>query len=299
MKIKTNYAFVIPAILILMLSSGCSMKPKLTERIVFELGNEIGIPDSLSAMVTDINKIDETVDIIQKRLNSYGISHQIERNPATNDYTLWLPEKINIGATKRLISTVGKIEIWETWNIFTGGPPQPDDSIYKFINYSSSRLTPLLVPRKEVNEVENMMKRYAKTKQWPQNIKYAWGQKPADEKGDVYELYMLRSANNPQSPVITNNHIENASYGRNQKNWIIDIVLNTAGASRFEKVTRENVGQPLAIVVDDKVYSAPVVNSPIIGGRLQVSGNFTRDDAEKFASILKYEALPLTVKIKE
>jgi len=274
------------------------MDSKLTNKIVFELGGEIGTLDSLSAVVTDINKIEGTIQIIKKRLDSYGISNRIERNAETNDYTLWLPEKINMDATKRLISTVGKVEIWEMWNIFTGGPPQPEDSVYKFINYSSSRLTPLLVPRKEMKEAKDMMIRYGRTKQWPSNIKYVWGKKPADERENIYELYMLHSANNPQTPVIANRHIEKTSFEQTYGTWAVDIVLNSVGASRFEKATEENVGRPLAILIDGKVYSAPIVNSTITGGRIQITGNFTKTEAEEFASILRYEPLPLTIKIK-
>jgi len=297
---KKNYiALILFSTWIFLINTGCPSHPELTKSIVFELGGEGGTHDSLSMLVSDTNKVDETLNIIKERLNTYGIANRIERNPKTNDYTLWMPEKVIDNAVKRLISARGKVEIWETWNIFTGGPPQPDDSVYKYTNYSSSRLTSLLVPRKELNEAKEMMKRYAETKEWPQNIKYVEGQKPVEKNSDMYELYMLRSSGRVQMPAITNDHIEKSSSGQEHNMWVISVVLNNTGSSRFEKITRNNIGQPLAIVIDNKVYSAPTVSDAISGGRIQIFGNFTKDEAQEFASIFKYKPLPLSVKIKE
>ena len=55
----------------------------------------------------------------------------------------------------------------------------------------------------------------------------------------------------------------------------IDFTFNTAGARRFGRVTQENVGKPFAIILDDKVLSAPTIQTPILGGRGQITGSFT------------------------
>ena len=61
----------------------------------------------------------------------------------------------------------------------------------------------------------------------------------------------------------------------------IDITFNTAGARRFGRVTQENVGKPFAIILDDKVLSAPNINEPILGGRAQITGSFTVQSAQR------------------
>jgi preprotein translocase subunit SecD len=56
---------------------------------------------------------------------------------------------------------------------------------------------------------------------------------------------------------------------------VVSITFNSAGARRFGAVTQENVNKPFAIILDDKVLSAPNINEPILGGQAQISGNFT------------------------
>ena len=73
----------------------------------------------------------------------------------------------------------------------------------------------------------------------------------------------------------------------------IDITFNTAGARRFGRATQENVGKPFAIILDDKVLSAPNINEPILGGRAQISGSFTVQSAHDLAVSLASGKLPV------
>jgi preprotein translocase subunit SecD len=73
---------------------------------------------------------------------------------------------------------------------------------------------------------------------------------------------------------------------------IVTFKFNTNGARRFAQVTQENVGRPFAIVLDDKVISAPVIREPILGGSGQISGSFTVQQANDLAVLLRAGALP-------
>ena len=75
--------------------------------------------------------------------------------------------------------------------------------------------------------------------------------------------------------------------------------FNTAGARKFAQATSENVGQPFAIVLDNKVISAPVIREPITGGSGQISGNFTVQPANDLAILLRAGALPAPLTIIE
>ncbi|WP_027534518.1 preprotein translocase subunit SecD [Bradyrhizobium sp. WSM3983] len=76
------------------------------------------------------------------------------------------------------------------------------------------------------------------------------------------------------------------------KDPIAQFRFNGRGARRFAHVTEENVGKPFAIVLDDKVISAPVIREPITGGSVQISGNFTLEEANSVAMLLRAGALP-------
>ena len=78
----------------------------------------------------------------------------------------------------------------------------------------------------------------------------------------------------------------------------VDFTLDSKGAEVFAKITRENIGKPLAIMLDGKEQSAPVINSEISGGRGQITTN-SREDAQKITNLLKSGALPVSIKILE
>ena len=81
--------------------------------------------------------------------------------------------------------------------------------------------------------------------------------------------------------------------------WVVSFAFNTTGARRFADTTTANVGKPFAIVLDNKVISAPRINEPITGGRGQISGNYTAQSANDLAVLLRAGALPAPLKIIE
>ena len=79
----------------------------------------------------------------------------------------------------------------------------------------------------------------------------------------------------------------------------VSLTFNDQGAKIFDRVTGENVGRRLAIILDDNVYSAPVIQERIPGGRAQITGLFTTQEATDLAIVLRAGALPAPVKILE
>ncbi len=80
---------------------------------------------------------------------------------------------------------------------------------------------------------------------------------------------------------------------------VVSFRFNTAGGKRFGDVTKENVGRQLAIVLDEKVISAPVIREPILGGSGVISGQFTVQTAQDLALLLRAGALPAPLTILE
>jgi preprotein translocase subunit SecD len=79
----------------------------------------------------------------------------------------------------------------------------------------------------------------------------------------------------------------------------VEVKLDNRGSEIFAKLTAENVGRHLAIVLDNTVYSAPVIKEPIPGGDVQITGNFSFEDAHELAIVLRSGALPAPVEIIE
>jgi len=79
----------------------------------------------------------------------------------------------------------------------------------------------------------------------------------------------------------------------------VTVDLDQRGAQIFGAITAANVGRKIAIVLDNVVYSAPVIREPIPGGHVQITGNFTYDEAHELAIVLRSGALPAPVEIIE
>jgi SecD/SecF fusion protein len=96
-------------------------------------------------------------------------------------------------------------------------------------------------------------------------------------------------------------NLTRATAGLDQRSggWVVNFGLDSIGTRRFADVSTKHVGQPFAIVLDNKVISAPVIREPIIGGQGQISGNFSVEEANDLAVLLRAGALPAPLTIVE
>ena len=119
---------------------------------------------------------------------------------------------------------------------------------------------------------------------------------------------ILPMENDPNRKLVVRRRVEvdgadltDASAGRSSQNndWVVNFVFDSAGARRFGEVTTANVNHPFAIVLDDKILTAPNINEPITGGRGQISGQFTAQSATDLALLLRAGALPAPLTVVE
>lgn len=90
-----------------------------------------------------------------------------------------------------------------------------------------------------------------------------------------------------------------ASQDNRTGEWVVNFAFDSVGTRRFSEITRANVGRPFAIVLDEKVITAPNIREPITGGRGQISGNFTVRTANDLAVLLRAGALPAPLTVVE
>jgi preprotein translocase subunit SecD len=126
------------------------------------------------------------------------------------------------------------------------------------------------------------------------------GQVPADseilegEKGQGKYLVEKRV-------LVSGGDLVDAQPGFDQRDSqpIVSFRFNSIGARKFAEATQQNVGKPFAIILDNKVISAPVIREPILGGTGQISGNFTVEQANDLAILLRAGALPVALTVVE
>jgi SecD/SecF fusion protein len=134
------------------------------------------------------------------------------------------------------------------------------------------------------------------------HVKFLWDYKPtkSNDGTELIALYAIKSNKNGKAP-IEGDVILDASQEFSQLNKPeVSMTMNSYGAKLWEKMTTENAGKFVAVVLDDYVYTAPSVNQPITGGRTSISGGLmTVSEAKDIATVLKAGKLPATARIIE
>ncbi len=152
-----------------------------------------------------------------------------------------------------------------------------------------------LAAGKDREAINEMLAKAAEKKVFDtRTVKFLWSAKPDEHFGaDVYTLYAIKITTRDGSALLDGGCISDArqdfsNVGGNE----ISMTMNNEGAREWKRITGENVGNCIAIVLDDQVYSAPRVNGEIAGGRSSITGDFTLEEAKDLANILKSGKLP-------
>ncbi len=133
---------------------------------------------------------------------------------------------------------------------------------------------------------------------FPRNCQLMWTIKPEKETPEVLELMALKSTNRENTAALAGDVIVDARQDYDQNGRVeVSMGMNNAGAKIWRNLTRDNVGKQVAIVLDGYVYSAPNVNDEIPNGRSSISGNFTVEEGQDLANVLKAGKLPAPARI--
>jgi len=143
---------------------------------------------------------------------------------------------------------------------------------------------------------------------FPQDLRFLWGKQEADENGklsNILELYAIKTVPGSEKARIEGSIIENASqdFDPMTSDVVVEMSMNKQAAKNWADMTTKNVGKPIAIVLDNIVYSAPYVNEPITGGNSRITMGHGRNsnqsitEAQDLANILKSGKLDAPARI--
>ena len=176
------------------------------------------------------------------------------------------------------------------------GQPQ----YYAFIGYSQLKDTGLVNTYLSNPLVRN---------QFPQDLKFLWGKQDFDENGkasNILQLYAIKTIPGSEKARIQGSVMEQASqdFDPITSEVVVEMTMNKQAARAWGDMTTKNVGKPIAIVLDDIVYSAPFVNEPITGGQSRITmgsgrsgSNQSIQEAQDLANILKSGQMDAPAKI--
>ncbi|MEY3437064.1 MAG: hypothetical protein RL335_1520 [Bacteroidota bacterium] len=137
--------------------------------------------------------------------------------------------------------------------------------------------------------------------QFPSNVKFVYGIPQKNDKGvksDILPFYALKTIEGSDKAKLEGDAVQQASQDYDDRNRpAIKMLMTKTGERAWAQMTTENVGKPIAIVLDNIVYSDPNVINPITTGTTEISGNFTIEEAQDLANILQSGKLPAPAKI--
>lgn len=136
----------------------------------------------------------------------------------------------------------------------------------------------------------------------PKDLKLLWSIKPtkADDGTEILELYGIKLKKGSDEAPLEGDVVTDARQTLDQTSQpAVSMQMNADGARKWRNLTAENVGRRIAVVLDDYVYTAPMVNGEIPNGQSEISGNFTLLEAQDLANILKSGSLPAPTQIVE
>jgi len=168
-----------------------------------------------------------------------------------------------------------------------------------------------LVPIKDTSRVDDYLSNPVVLNSFPSNLKFLWGKQEVDENGkalNYLKLYAIKTVPGSDKAKLEGESIKNNArqdFDPVTGDVVVDMSMDKRGADIWAKMTGDNVGKPIAIVLDDIVYSAPYVNGQITGGNSQITmgrGRNTQQSVEEgqdLANILNSGKLSAPAKIVE
>lgn len=147
---------------------------------------------------------------------------------------------------------------------------------------------------KDTSDVNTMLNMKQVRALLPRDVRFMWEMKPIKGSTNVFALHAIKANTRDGRAPLDGSVITDArsEFGDNRAEATVSMSMNVEGAKIWARMTKENLNRCIAIVLDNGVTSSPNVNSEITGGNSQITGNFTINEAEDLAIILKSGKMP-------
>lgn len=182
-----------------------------------------------------------------------------------------------------------------------------EDVLFSKLNLTNRGTIVGYARRADLDKIDEMLEEAHKQKVIREDLMLLWGNSPiknpqTGKETDIYELYAIRGNRNALpdlgGEVVTSARSEvRNDLGQNRP--VVTMTMNDEGARKWARLTGDNIGRSIAIVLDGVVYSAPNVSSEITGGRSEISGNFTVDETTDLANVLNSGRMEASVEIEQ
>ena len=252
-------------------------------------------------------------NIIRSRIDHFGVTQpNIQRLPNSNRILVELPGVKEPERVRKLLQGTASLEFWTTYNgqELLSALYRTDAAI-RANGEAGRSLTELLNPAYAGGAVLGAataadtvaINKYLASPEardcFPSDVRFKWGIKGDKLADGQFFLYTIKVERADGKAPLDGSVISDAraTYAQTGSNAEVSMAMNSNGITEWAQLTGENVGKCIAIVLDGYVYSAPVVRGKIEGGNSSISGDFTIQEAQDLANVLKSGKVPAPARI--
>lgn len=272
------------------------------------------------------SQVDDAFNVFRNRIDKFGVvSPNIQKlQDKRGQILLELPGVKEPEQMTRILQSSANLEFYEVYNIDEiGGQLQELTTAYAAANPDSKKLTDLLshgamgprlglVAREDTAAVNAIINSEMAARILPSNLSLRWENAPTEEvqlnkqgkpilKKNGKELtkpYFGLIALKGEPQLEGDAVVSASSEFDNMKGSVVNMTMSDKGARDWANITKDNLGRSIAIVLDDNVYSYPTVNTQITGGSSEITGNFTPEEANDLANLLKSGKMDVKVRVE-
>lgn len=269
------------------------------------------------------DRVSSSTNVLRNRIDQFGVvAPNIQELEKDGQILLELPGVKEHDRVRDLLKASANLEFYETYtldeiqsqlmaleNALRNDSTATVNTFFGNFDGSGYAGTPVVGMATQAHReiIDSLIASPAAARILPSNLKLRWEVKPQEvqytdsvtnavRKAEIYTLIALKSNNG--KPALAGDVVVSATsdFDTMQGNYV-SMDMNSDGAKAWARVTQNNLGKPVAIVLDEHVYSYPRINSVIEGGRSQITGNFTVEDAKDLANVLKSGKMAAKVEI--
>ena len=249
---------------------------------MMQINNEFAQLKAAEAPATEVTEVEEVVEVKETVETAEGEIAELVDELATDT----LAEEVDQAAALAEYKKNNPLFAVLQMSVNQAGQPMRGP-IVGYVHYSDTA------------EVMAMINSNIAKQLLPRDLRLCWTVKATDETSNIYQLIALKARRDGRAS-LEGDVIEDARADFSQTGGAyanVSMSMNAEGAQKWQRITKDNIGKSIAIVLDGFVYSFPTVQNEIAGGNSQITGNFTVEEAKDLANTLKSGKMPAPARI--
>jgi len=282
---KTIFYLIITSLICITLVSAAQKTTESTKNVILQ-ASDIKATSQL---------LKQSANVITDRLKSYGLETTVSILSDKSQIKIQLPYNVNVSEIEGLLTTKGDLDFYETLTLTEINAllkNKNHQELFKIDSNVSPSDAKLGCSTFENQEIVDTMENCLKSINLLSDYKLLWGLQNSKSMSCLYALKI-------NAPLVRSD-IETikSSQDKNTQSFTIEIKFKPASAKKWAITTKNSLGKPIAIVIDDKVFYTPVVKTPMEKGLCEITGNFTQEEVNYFLALVNNELLQMELILK-